>query len=219
MTSIFSRDIKVYFRTKGAWLNPLLFVLMVIMLFAFGNGPDGKQLLENAAGIIWVVALLAVMLSQDALFKADLEDGALEQLLLSPQSVYLLVMQKVLAHWLMTGIPLVVASPLFALLLGMPMDHVPLLALSLLLGTASLSFIGAVGASLTVSISQGGLLTSLLILPFYVPIVIFGAAVVQYLLQGLEVNAPLMMLAAIFFASFALAPLAIGAGLKLGIDQ
>lgn len=132
--AIFKRDLRVYFRTRGAWLNPLIFVLLVITLFTLGIGPDAKQLASNATAIIWVVALLGIMLSLDALFRSDYEDGTLEQLLLSPRPLYFAIMGKVAAHWLVTGLPMLLASPLFALMLGIPISIVPLLALGLFFG-------------------------------------------------------------------------------------
>jgi heme exporter protein B len=217
--AIFKRDLRVYFRTRGAWLNPLIFVLLVITLFTLGIGPDAKQLASNATAIVWVVALLGIMLSLDALFRSDYEDGTLEQLLLSPRPLYFAIIGKVAAHWLVTGLPMLLASPLFALMLGIPISIVPLLALGLFLGSGILSFVGAIGAAVTVSLQTGGLLIALIILPLYVPVIIFGAGLLQYALEGWSVAAPLMMLSGLLCAAVVLAPLAIGAGLKISMDS
>lgn len=217
--AIFMRDIKVYFRNRGAWLNPLVFVLLVITLFTLGIGPDPQALAANAAGIIWVVALLGIMLSLDVLFRADFDDGSLEQMLISPQPIYFAVLAKVLAHWMMTGLPMVLACPLFALLLGLPVAVVPIMALGLLLGSGVLSFLGAIGAAVTLSLRGGGLLIALIILPLYVPVIIFGAKLIQNALDGWPVLPSIAMLSGLLIATAALAPLAIIGGLRLSVDS
>jgi heme exporter protein B len=218
-TALLRRDITLYFRNRGAWLNPLIFVLLVITLFTLGIGPDPQALAEHAAGIIWVVALLSIMLSLDALFRSDYDDGALEQMLLSPQPVYFAVLAKVLAHWLMTGMPMVLASPLFALLLGLPVSVLPELALGLALGSGVLSFLGAIGAAVTLSLRSGGLLIALIILPLYVPVIIFGARMIQHAQNGWPVLPAIAMLAGLLIGAIALAPLAIIGGLRLSVDS
>lgn len=217
--AILQRDLRVYFRTRAAWLNPLVFVLLVITLFTLGLGPDTEQLAANAAAIVWVVALLGIMLSLEALFRSDYDDGSLEQLLLSPQPLYFAVIAKVFAHWLVSGLPMIIASPLFALMLGIPLSVVPFMALGLLLGSGILSFLGAIGAAVTVSLHTGGLLIALIILPLYVPVIIFGAGLMQYAVQGWSVSAPLLMLSGLLCAAIVLAPLAIIAGLKISMDN
>ena len=217
--AIFTRDLTLYFRNRGAWLNPLLFALLVITLFTFGIGPDATALAENAGAIVWVVALLSIMLSLDALFRDDYADGSLEQMLLAPGSIYLTVLAKVIAYWLMTGLPLVIATPLFALMLGLPVFILPVLSMGLLLGTGILSFIGAIGAALTLSLRTANALIALLILPLYVPVVIFGAQLIQYRLDDWSVVSPLAMLAGLFIGALALAPLAIAAGLRMSVDD
>lgn len=218
-SALFIRDIRVYFRYRGSWLNPLVFVLMVIMLFTLGIGPDPIVLAAHAAGIIWVVALLGIMLSLDALFRADYDDGSLEQLLLSPGSLYLAVIAKVFAHWLITGLPLVLASPLYSLMLGIPVDAIAILALGLLVGSGILSFIGAIGAALTVSLRSGGLLIALLTLPLYVPVIIFGSQFVQSAIDGWPLLPTLSMLIGLLIGAAVLAPLAVMGGLRLSIDS
>ena len=216
--ALFVRDIRVYFRYRGSWLNPLVFVLMVITLFTLGIGPDPTALAQHAAGIIWVIALLGIMLSLDALFRADYDDGSLEQLLLSPEPLYLAVLAKVFAHWLVTGLPIVTATPLFCLMLGIPLSALPVLASGLLIGSGVLSFIGAIGASLTVSLRSGGLLIALLTMPLYVPVIIFGSQFVQSAIEGWPLIPTLSMLLGLLIGAIVLAPIAIIGGLRLSID-
>ena len=218
-TALLRRDITLYFRNRGAWLNPLIFVLLVITLFTLGIGPDPEILAQNAAGIIWVVALLSIMLSLDAMFRADYDDGSLEQILISPQPMYFAVLAKVLAHWLMTGLPMIIASPLFALLLSLPATVLPELALGLLLGSGVLSFLGAIGAAVTLSLRSGGLLIALIILPLYVPVIIFGARMIQHAQDGWPVLPAIAMLSGLLLGAIALAPLAIIGALRLSVDS
>jgi heme exporter protein B len=213
------RDFLLFFRQKSAWLNPLTFVFIAITLFTIGIGPDPSVLAAHAVGIVWVVTLLAVMLSLDALFRSDFDDGSLEQLMLSPQPLYLAVVAKVLAHWLVTGVPMVVAAPLLSLMLGIPSAAIPALALALLIGSGSLSFLGAIAASLTVSLRNGGLLIALLILPLYVPVIIFGSQFVEAAIHGWDVFPTVSMLLGILLAAMVLSPIAIVAGLRLSIDE
>ena len=158
------------------------------------------------------------MVSMDLLFRADFDDGSLEQILLSPAALYFMVIAKVSAHWLVTGLPLLLATPLFVLMLGLPVSVLPTLTLGLLLGSGILSFLGAVGAALTVSLRAGGLLIALLILPLYVPVIIFGARMVQDAINGWSVAAPVAMLGGLLVATIALAPLAIAGALRLSVD-
>ena len=216
--ALLQRDLRVYFRYRGTWLNPLVFVLMVITLFTLGIGPDPSALSQYASGIIWVVALLGIMLSLDALFRADYDDGSLEQLLLSPQPMYLAVLAKVFAHWFITGLPIVLASPLYSLMLGIPADIITILAFGLFLGTGILSFIGAIGASLTVSLRSGGLLIALLTLPLYVPVIIFGSQFVHSAIEGWPLMPTLSMLLGLLIGAIVLAPIAIIGGLRLSQD-
>jgi len=218
MQAVFTRDVRVYFRNRSAWLNPLLFVLLAITLFALGIGPDPAKLGASAPGIMWVVALLGIMLSMDLLFRADFDDGSLEQLLLSPASLYFNVIAKVAAHWLVTGLPLILATPLFVIMLGLSSAILPTLALGILLGSGILSFLGAIGAALTVSLRSGGLLIALLILPLYTPVIIFGARMIQDAIDGWTVMPAMAMLSGMLVAAIVLAPLAIAAALRFSID-
>lgn len=174
--TLFAREMRLAWRNGAEILNPLWFFLVVITLFPFGVGADPQLLTQIAPGIIWVAALLAALLVMDRLFRDDWQDGSLEQLLLLPTPLVVVVLVKVLAHWVMTGLPLLVVSPLAALLLGMAPHDAGILALTLLLGTPTLSFFGAVGVGLTVGLRRGGVLLSLLVLPLSVPLLILPPA-------------------------------------------
>ena len=198
--------------------NPLLFFAMVVALFPLGLGPAPDQLARFAPGILWIIALLANLLSSDAVFRSDFDDGSLEQLLLAPQPLYAAVLSYIFAHWLITGVLLAAVSPLFAAMLGLPANAMLTLALSLLLGSGVLSLIGGIGASLTVGLKRGGMLISLLILPFYMPVLIFGSAAVQAAVTGAPAGPYLAILGAMLSLAIALAPLAIAAGLRISVD-
>ena len=217
--ALLRRDLRLYARHRGVWLNPLLFALMVILLLVLGIGPEPSLLRDSAAGIIWVVALLGMMLSLELLFRSDFDDGSLEQLLLCGDSLYLAVSGKILAHWLITGVPMMLASPLFCLLLDLPQSVVPALALSLLLGSGSLSFLGAIAAALTVSLRGGGLLLALLILPLYIPVIIFGSQFIDSVIHGGPTLATLSMLLGLLLAAASLAPLAVIGGMRISVEN
>ena len=198
--------------------NPLLFFAMVVALFPLGLGPAPDQLASFAPGILWIIALLSNLLTSDAVFRSDFDDGSLEQLLLSPQPLYLSVLAYIAAHWLITGLLLALVSPLFALMLNLPAGAIGSLMASLLLGTAVLSLLGCIGAALTVGLKRGGMLISLLILPLYMPVLIFGSAAVNAAVIGAPAGPYLALLAAMLCLAIALAPLAIAAGLRISID-
>ena len=191
---------------------------MVITLFPFGVGADPQLLVQIAPGIVWIAALLAALLVMDRLFRDDWQDGSLEQLLLLPTPLVVVVLVKVLAHWVMTGLPLLVVSPLAALLLGMAPHDAGILALTLLLGTPTLSFFGAVGVGLTVGLRRGGVLLSLLVLPLSVPLLIFATGAIQAGAAGLPVDGYLAILAAFLAASATLCPFATAAALRLTVQ-
>lgn len=214
-----NRELTLLWRRKSDSLNPLLFLLLVCSLFPLGVSPAPEVLALLAPGIIWVVALLACLLSTESMFRSDFDDGALELFLLNPQSLYFHSMSKILAHWLLTGVPLAVLSPIIALLLKLPTEGMGVLVLSLLLGTASLVFIGAIGSALTVGLRRGGVLLSLIVLPLYVPVLIFGADAVKRAAEGGPVPGQLAILAAFFLLSIALAPLAVAGALKISVDS
>jgi heme exporter protein B len=198
--------------------NPLLFFAMVIALFPLGLGPAPDKLAGFAPGILWIIALLSSLLTSDTVFRGDFEDGSLEQLLLAPQPLFMSVLAYIVAHWLITGFLLALISPLFALMINLPTDAIGALMASLLLGTAVLSLVGGIGAALTVGLKRGGMLISLLILPFYMPVLIFGSAAVQNAVIGVTAAPYLAILGAMLCLAIALAPFAIAAGLRISVD-
>ena len=198
--------------------NPLLFFAMVVALFPLGLGPAPDKLADFAPGILWIIALLSNLLTSDGVFRSDFDDGSLEQLLLSPQPLYLSVLSYITAHWLITGLLLALASPLFAVMLNLPTEAIAVLFMSLLLGTAVLSLVGAIGAALTVGLKRGGMLISLLILPLYMPVLIFGSAAVKAAVTGVPAGPYLAILGAMLCLAVALAPFATAAGLRISVD-
>ncbi len=198
--------------------NPLLFFAMVVALFPLGLGPAPDQLAGFAPGILWIIALLSNLLTSDAVFRSDFEDGSLEQLLLAPQPLFISVLAYIGAHWLITGLLLALVSPVFALMLNLPGSAVGTLVLGLLLGTGVLSLVGCIGAALTVGLKRGGMLISLLILPLYMPVLIFGSAAVKAAVAGVPAGPYLAILGAMLCLAIALAPVAIAAGLRISID-
>jgi len=218
-TLLLMREARLLFRRPAELANPLVFFAVVIALFPLAVGPESQQLRNLSPGLLWVAALLAVLLSLDGLFRSDFEDGSLEQWAVSPHPLSLLVLAKVLAHWLFSGLALVLLSPLLALMLGLPAQCLPVLLLSLLLGTPVLSLLGAVGAALTVGLKRGGLLLALLILPLYIPVLILGTGALQASLQGLPAAGQLLWMASLTALAVTLAPFAIAAGLKISIGE
>ncbi len=216
---LLKRDLIIAFRNRQEALNPLLFFVLVVLLFPLGVGPSPKLLLTIAPGIIWVAALLSALLSLDSLFRSDYDDGSLELMVLSPLPLPALVIAKVFAHWLMSAIPVLLMAPFLAISLGMPGDVIGLLLLTLLLGTPVLSFIGAIGVALTVGLKKSGMLLALLVLPLYVPVLIFGANALDVAMTGLPVSGQIYIMAALLVLSITLAPLAIAAALRMGLSQ
>ena len=217
--AVIRRDMLVSLRKRSELANPILFFIIVIALFPLGLGPDSNQLAMLAPGVLWVTALLASMLSADALFRSDYDDATLETLLLSPGSLYFASLGKIIAHWLLTGLPLVLVSPLLATMLQLPSHGIPVLMASLALGTACLSFVGAIGSALTVGLRKGGLLLALLVLPLYVPVLIFGSSAVQSAVEGADYLGQLAVLGGFLLVALALAPAAIAGGLRISVDQ
>lgn len=217
--SLLTREVRLLCRRPAELANPLVFFAIVIALFPLAVGPESQLLQTISPGLVWVAALLAVLLSLDGLFRSDFEDGSLEQWVLSSHSLALLVLAKVLAHWLFTGLALVILAPLMALMLGLPSHCLPVLLLSLLLGTPILSLLGAVGAALTVGLKRGGLLLALLILPLYIPVLILGSGALQAALQGMPSVAHLLWLASMTVLAITLTPFAIAAGLKISVGE
>ncbi len=217
--TLLKRDLTLAMRRRSDWLNPLVFFVIVVTLFPIGIGPDGSLLSEIAPGVIWVAALLATLLGLDGLFRDDFDDGSIEQLLLSPQPLSVLVLAKVLTHWLVAGLPLVLLSPLLALLLQLKLQAIPALLASLVLGTLTLSLIGAIGAALTVGLRRGGVLLPLLVLPLFIPVLIFGSSCVAAAAGGFAIGAQLSLLGGLFFLALALAPLAVAASLRISAES
>jgi len=212
------RELLLSLRRKSELVNPLIFFLMVVTLFPLGVSPEPGFLAQLAPGVLWVAALLATLLSMDSLFRSDFDDGSLEQLLLSPQPLFVVVLAKVLAHWMLTGLVLTLVAPLIAVMLFLPAEGMPGLMLSLLLGTPTLSLVGAIGAALTVGLRKGGVLIALLVLPLYIPVLIFGTGAVQAAVTGLPLGGYLALLGALLALGATLAPLAIGAALRISVS-
>jgi heme exporter protein B len=215
---IFKRDLLIAVRRRSEIIHPLIFFVMVISLFPLAIGDDKILLQKIAPAIIWVTALLATMLSLDNLFRSDFEDGSLEQMTLLKTPLSFLVTAKIAAHWVITGLPLIVITPLLAVLLYMPAETVSMLLLTLLLGTPTLSLIGAVGIALTVGLRQGGVILSLLILPLYIPVLIFATLALQNVNQGFSAEAQIAMMLAILVLAITLSPFAIAAALKVSLN-
>lgn len=216
--TILLRDLKIALRHRDDILNPLLFFIIVITLFAIGVGAMPNILMKIAPGVIWVAALLSTLLSLERLFKNDYQDGSLEQLLLSPCPVFILVLAKIFAHWLVTSVPLILLAPLLAMMMNLHPDGYMALFLTLLLGTPILSLLGAIGVALTVSLKKGGVLLSLLILPLYIPVLILATAAVEAAASSYPYQGHLAIIAALFFASLITAPFAAGAALKVSTN-
>lgn len=217
--SMFKRDLSVAVRHRGDMANPLVFFLLVLTMVPLGVSPDPAVLSMLAPGMLWVIALLATLLSLDGLFRQDFDDGSLEQMVISPQPLYALVLVKIAVHWLTIGLPLTVIAPLLGGMMALPADgYLPLLA-SLALGSGSLSLIGAIGSALTVSLRKGGLLLSLVIMPFYVPVLIFGASSVKAAIDGFPYSAQLAILGAMFAMAIILAPFAIAGALRMSVNN
>lgn len=217
MIALLLRDLKLAFRSGGGFGLALAFFLIVATLVPFGVGAEGATLARIAGGILWVAALLACLLSLDRLFQTDWEDGSLDLLATAPIPLEGAVAVKAMAHWLTTGLPLTLAAPVLGLLLNLPGPAYLWLLVSLALGTPALSMIGAFGAALTVGVKRGGLLLSLLVLPLYVPTLIFGAEAVQRGADGLSAATPLLMLGGITAGCFALLPFATAAALRANL--
>jgi heme exporter protein B len=215
--AVLGRDLALIWRRRGDALNPLMFAIIVVALFPFALGPDQQMLERIAAGTIFVALLLAMLLSLDALFRSDLEDGSLEQLVVSPHPLSLLLACKIAIHWLTTALPLLIITPLAGQLLHLP-DHVlPVLLAALALATPLLSLIGAVCVALTMGMRRSGMLLTLLVLPLIVPALIFGAGACNAAQAGLPYAAPLLWLGAWLVLALVLAPLAAAAALKISL--
>ena len=217
MIALLLRDMRLAMRAGGGFGLSLAFFLIVVVLVPFGVGPEMGLLSKIALGVLWVGALLACLLSLDRIFALDFEDGTLDLLATAPLPLEAVVSVKSLAHWITTGLPLVLAAPVLGVLLGLQSDAFYWIVLSLLLGTPALSVIGTFGAALTVGLKRGGLLLSLLVLPLYVPTLIFGAELARRGIAGMDVGTPISLLLGITFACIALLPFASAAVLKINL--
>jgi heme exporter protein B len=211
------RDLRLANRRRGDMANPLIFFVMVATLVPLGVSPEATRLAVMAPGIIWVMALLASLLSAESLFAGDYRDGTLEQALVAPQPLWVLVLAKITAHWLVMGLPLTLMSPLLGIMLSLPPAGYPALLASLALGTAALSLLGAIGAALTVAIRRGGLLLSLIVMPLYMPVLIFGASAVQQAVDGMAYGGTLAVLGALLAFAVMLSPFAAAGALRVGL--
>lgn len=216
--AILERDLRLAWRAPGDSLNVVLFFVLTVILFPLGIGPETETLQRISVGVIWVMALLACLLSLDRLFRDDAEDGSLDLLALSPVALEFLVLSKILAHWLISAVPLIVISPVLALSLHMPVEAFPALIASLLLGTPTLSLFGAVGAALTLGARRAGVLIGLLVLPLYIPVLIFGVAAVDAAAQGLPAQPHLLFLGALLAIFLPVAPVAAAAALRQSLQ-
>lgn len=212
------RDLSLAFRQGMDSVLVVVFFVLAVVLFPLGVGPEPGTLARIAPGVIWVAALLSAMLSLERLFQTDYEDGSLELLALSSLPLELTVLAKVCAHWITTGLPLIIAAPVLAVLMQMESEGFAMLILALLLGTPSLSLIGAVGAALILGSRRGGVLLSLLVLPLYIPVLIFGVSAVDAAIGGYEFKAQMLILAGFFIGSLALTPWAGAAGLRQALE-
>jgi heme exporter protein B len=215
---IVRRELRLALRRKGDVLNVLVFFVVVASLFPLGVGPEPNQLRVMAAGVVWIAALLAAVLSLPRLFAADYADGTLEQMLVSPQPLVVVVLAKAAAHWLLTGLPLALAAPLIGLQYDLPAGALGVLLASLLIGTPVLSLLGAAGAALTLGVRGGGALLGLLVLPLFVPVLVFGAGAVTATLIGINPSAHLSLLGAFLAVSSLVGPWAACAALRVALD-
>jgi heme exporter protein B len=212
------RDLVIALKRRNDLLNPIMFFLIVVSLFPLGISPDPVELSRVSAGVVWVSALLASMLSLDNLYRADYEDGSLEQLLLSPQPLYFLVLAKNIAHWLISGLPVVILSPLLAYMLYLPSEAYWTMVLTLLIGTPVLSLFGSIGVALTVGLGSRGLILAVIVLPLSTPVLIIGAKAVTDVMFGLPVSSHFALLGAILALALTMAPLASAAALRISVN-
>ena len=212
------RDLQLSFRRLGEVVNPLIFFGILVTLFPLATSPQPETLSSMAPGVIWVAALLSTLLALESLFRDDFQDGVLEQLCLAPQSLAIIVLAKVVAHWIVTGLPLILFSPIAAHVMYLPNEALGTLLLALALGTPTLSLLGGIGAALTVGLNRGGVLLSLLVLPLMIPVLIFGARVTDLAAAGEITRGPLYLLAAGLALSLALVPVAMSAAVRISVD-
>ncbi len=212
------RDLLIAYKRKNDLFNPFMFFVLVATLFPIGISPEPEVLEEISAGVLWISALLASLLAMDNLFRADFEDGSLELLMLSPHPLYFLVLAKNVAHWLVSGLPVVLVSPLIAYMLNFPEGAYLTLVLTLLLGTPVLSLLGSIGVALTVGLGSRGLILAVITLPMSVPVLIAGTLTVSQTLEGASLSGYLAIMGAMLVAAFTLAPLASAAALRISVN-
>ncbi len=213
------RDLRLHLRAASEMLNPLVFFVVVVSLFPLGIGPEPERLAQIAPAVIWIAALLATLMSMDLMFSSDFADGSLEQMVTADQSLLVMVLGKVLSHWLVAGLPLILLSPIIGAAFYVEPPAILVMMLGLLLVTPVLSLLGAIGASLTVGLERGGLLVTILVLPLYVPLLVLGISMVQAAMLGDSVLGYVYWLLAALLAALSLAPLAVAAGLRVAVDQ
>jgi len=213
------RSMRVTFRQPSEFLNPLFFFVLVIAMFPLGVGPSEKTLALIAPGVIWVAALLATLLSMESLFRSDFDDGSLDQMSVAPQSMLLMVTGKVIAHWISSGLPLVLVSPVLGIMLSVDEAGVKAILISLMLGTPILSLLGAVGASLTVGLKKGGVLIALLIIPLYVPVLILGTSLIQTAQLGGDYDGHILWMLALLALTIGTAPIATAGGIRVSLSR
>ena len=213
-----TRDLLVAYKRKNDIFNPFMFFLIVCSLFPIGISPDPARLGEIASGVLWISALLASLLAMDSLYRNDFENGSLEQLLISPHPLYFLVLAKNVAHWLVSGLPVVIVSPLVAYMLSLPGDAYGVMFFTLLLGTPILSLLGSIGVALTVGLGSRGLILAVITLPMSVPVLIAGTLTIQEALNGASLAGYIAILGAMFVGSLTLAPLASAAALRISVS-
>ncbi|MDX6614189.1 MAG: heme exporter protein [Blastocatellia bacterium] len=213
-----ARDLKLAWRGRADVLSTVFFFVIVVSLFPLGIGPEPQLLRSIAPGVVWVAALLAAMLSLGRLFANDYRDGTLEQLLLTPQPLYLVVLAKTFAHWLVSGVPLVLIAPLLGVQFNLAPHALLMLFVSLLLGTPVLSLVGSIGAALTIGLRGGGVLIALLILPLYIPVLVFGAGAVDASISAGSPQANLYLLGAVLVLTLVFAPWATAAALRISLE-
>ena len=215
---VIRRDLLLAMRRRADVLTTLIFFVMVVSLFPLGVGPEPDMLRKMAGGVLWVAALLASMLSLPRMFSADHQDGTLEQMMLAPQSLTMMVLGKIIAHWMLSGLPLVLVAPVLGLQFDMPLEAIGVLMLALLLGTPVLSMIGAVGAALTLGLRGGGVLVSLLVLPLTIPVLIFGAGAVDAVSSGMDAAANLALLGAFLLFALVFSPFVAAQALRISME-
>lgn len=215
---ILRRDLTLAVRRRAQIVNPLMFFVIVVTLFPLGLGPEPNLLQTMAPGVIWVAALLAAMLSLESVFHSDFEDGSLEQLIMTPAPLSVIILGKVVAHWLLAGLPLLALAPILGVLLQLPNDAIQVLIITLALGTPVLSLIGVIGVALTIGLRRGGVLLSLLVLPLYIPVLIFATGAVDNAAGGLSISAHLSILGALLALTLSLSPLAAAAALRISVE-